>query len=73
MLRIVKEFAPWILFDGFEEKFLYHWSVERSPRVYEVNPGRGPSFPPKMIWEKMGQDWGSLTCQVFNSHWPPWI
>ena len=23
MLRIVKEFAPWILFDGFEEKFLY--------------------------------------------------
>ena len=23
MLRIVKGFAPWILFDGFEEKFLY--------------------------------------------------
>ena len=23
MLRIVKEFAPWILFNCFEEKFLY--------------------------------------------------
>ena len=23
MLRIVNGFAPWILFDGFEEKFLY--------------------------------------------------
>ena len=23
MLRIVKGFAPWILFDFFEEKFLY--------------------------------------------------
>ena len=43
MLRIVKGFAPWILFDGFEEKFYIHWSVERSPRVHEVNPGRDPS------------------------------
>ena len=43
MLRIVKGFAPWILFDCFEEKFLYHWSVGRSPRVHEVNPGRDPS------------------------------
>ena len=23
MLRIIKGFAPWIFFDGFEEKFLY--------------------------------------------------
>ena len=51
MLRIVKGFAPWILFECFEEKFLYplecrfyiHWSAGRSPRVHEVNPGRDPS------------------------------
>ena len=43
MLRIVKRFAPWILFDCFEESFYIHWSVGRSPRVHEVNPGRDPS------------------------------
>ena len=43
MLRIVKVFAPWILFDCFEEKFYIHWSAGRSPRVHEVNPGRDPS------------------------------
>ena len=42
MLRIVKGFAPWILIDCFEEKFLYPWSVGRSPRVHEVNSGRDP-------------------------------
>ena len=24
--------------------FYIHWSVGRSPRVHEVNPGRGPSI-----------------------------
>ena len=43
MLRIVKGFAPWILFDCFKEKFYIHWSAGRSPRVHEVNPGRDPS------------------------------
>ena len=36
-------FAPWILFDCFEEKFLYPLESGRSPRVHEVNPGRDPS------------------------------
>ena len=44
MLRIIKGFAPWSLFDCFEEKFYIHWSVGRSPRVHEVNPGRDPSL-----------------------------
>ena len=45
MLRIVKGFAPWILFDSFLKKSFYiHWSVGRSPRVQEVNPGRDPSI-----------------------------
>ena len=39
----VKGFAPWILFDCFEESFYIHWSAGRSPRVHEVNPGRDPS------------------------------
>ena len=39
MLRTVKGFAPWILFDCFEEKFLYPLEC----RVHEVNPGRDPS------------------------------
>ena len=43
MLRIVKGFAPWILFDYFKEKFYIHWSAGRSPRFHEVNPGRDPS------------------------------
>ena len=43
MLRIVKGFAPWILFNSFKEKFYIHWSAGRSPRVHEVNPGRDPS------------------------------
>ena len=44
MLRIVKGFTPWILFDCFEEKFYIRWTVGRSPRVHEVNPGRDPSL-----------------------------
>ena len=43
MLRMVKGFTPWILFDYFKEKFYIHWSAGRSPRVHEVNPGRDPS------------------------------
>ena len=43
MLRIVKGFAPWILFDGLRKSFYIHWSAERSPRVHEVNPGQDPS------------------------------
>ena len=31
MLRIVKGFAPWILFDGFEEKFLYPLECREVP------------------------------------------
>ena len=31
MLRIVKGFAPWILFDGFEEKFLYPLECRKVP------------------------------------------
>ena len=31
MLRIVKGFAPWILFDGFEEKFLYPLEFQEVP------------------------------------------
>ena len=31
MLRIVKGFAPWILFDGFEEKFLYPLKCREVP------------------------------------------
>ena len=31
MLRIVKGFAPWILFDGFEEKFLYPLEYREVP------------------------------------------
>ena len=31
MLRIVKGFAPWILFDGFEEKFLYPLECQEVP------------------------------------------
>ena len=31
MLRIVKRFAPWILFDGFEEKFLYPLECREVP------------------------------------------
>ena len=26
------------------KNFYIHWSAGRSPRVHEVNPGRGPSF-----------------------------
>ena len=33
-----------MLFDCFEEKFLYPLECRRSPRVHEVNPGRDPSF-----------------------------
>ena len=31
MLRIVKGFAPWILFDGFGEKFLYPLECREVP------------------------------------------
>ena len=31
MLRIVKGFAPWILFDCFEEKFLYPLECQEVP------------------------------------------
>ena len=31
MLRIVKGFAPWNLFDGFEEKFLYPLECREVP------------------------------------------
>ena len=31
MLRIVKGFAPWILFDYFEEKFLYPLECQEVP------------------------------------------
>ena len=31
MLRIVKGFAPWILFDGFVEKFLYPLECREIP------------------------------------------
>ena len=31
MLRIVKGFAPWILFDGFEEKILYPLECREVP------------------------------------------
>ena len=31
MLRIVKGFAQWILFDGFEEKFLYPLECREVP------------------------------------------
>ena len=31
MLRIVNGFAPWILFDGFEEKFLYPLECREVP------------------------------------------
>ena len=31
MLRIVKGFAPWILFDRFEEKFLYPLECREVP------------------------------------------
>ena len=31
MLTIVKGFAPWILFDGFEEKFLYPLECREVP------------------------------------------
>ena len=31
ILRIVKGFAPWILFDGFEEKFLYPLECREVP------------------------------------------
>ena len=31
MLRIIKGFAPWILFDGFEEKFLYPLECREVP------------------------------------------
>ena len=31
MLRIVKGFAPWILFDGFEEKLLYPLECREVP------------------------------------------
>ena len=31
MLRIVKRFAPWILFDGNEEKFLYPLECREVP------------------------------------------
>ena len=31
MLRIVKGFTPWILFDGFEEKFLYPLECREVP------------------------------------------
>ena len=31
MLRIVKGFAPWIIFDGFEEKFLYPLECREVP------------------------------------------
>ena len=31
MLRIVKGFAPWILFDSFEEKFLYPLECQEVP------------------------------------------
>ena len=48
MLRIVKGFAPWILFYYFKEKFYIHWSDGRSPRFHEVNPGRDHSFRDKM-------------------------
>ena len=31
MLKIVKGFAPWILFDGFEEKFIYPLECQEVP------------------------------------------
>ena len=31
MLRIVKRFAPWILFDSFKEKFLYPLECREVP------------------------------------------
>ena len=31
MLRIVKGFTPWILFDGFNEKFLYPLECREVP------------------------------------------
>ena len=31
MLRIVKGFAPWILFDGFKENFLYPLECQEVP------------------------------------------
>ena len=31
ILRIVKGFVPWILFDGFEEKFLYPLECREVP------------------------------------------
>ena len=31
MFRIVKGFAPWILFDGFVEKFLYPLECREAP------------------------------------------
>ena len=31
MLRIVKGFAPWILFDSFKEKFLYPLECREVP------------------------------------------
>ena len=43
MLRIVKGFASWILFDCLRKSFYIRWSAGRSPRVHEVNPGRDPS------------------------------
>ena len=47
MLRIVNGFAPWILFDGFEEKFLCPLECREVPSVHEVNPSRDPS---RNVW-----------------------
>ena len=40
MLRIVKGFALWILFDCLRKSFYIRWSAGRSPRIHEVNPSR---------------------------------
>ena len=35
------------------KSFYIHWSAGRSPRVHEVNPGRGPSLRLCLISEKI--------------------
>ena len=32
------------------KSFYIHWSAGRSPRVHEVNPGRGPSNEMDPVW-----------------------
>ena len=41
---IVKGFAPWILFDGFEEKFLYPLECRELPIAIRVLLRMGSSF-----------------------------